>query len=63
MIPKSDKGITIREEQERNKVEGGQEEERPDRPCMDLILSEIPKKKRGLSESASLEPPSKKGKV
>ncbi|PKA66455.1 hypothetical protein AXF42_Ash007153 [Apostasia shenzhenica] len=41
---------------------GGQEKERAKGPCLDLILSEVPKKRRGPSESTSLEPPSKKAK-
>ncbi|PKA52408.1 hypothetical protein AXF42_Ash019792 [Apostasia shenzhenica] len=64
VIPKSDKGIVIREERERNKAEGGQEEkigEGAGSPCLDLVLSVVLKKKRGSSESASPEPPSKKG--
>ncbi|PKA58079.1 hypothetical protein AXF42_Ash019305 [Apostasia shenzhenica] len=31
-------------------------------PCLDLILRKVPKKRRGPSKSASLEPPSKKAK-
>ncbi|PKA52050.1 hypothetical protein AXF42_Ash013987 [Apostasia shenzhenica] len=61
---KSDKGIVIGEEKKRNKVEGGQEEktrEGAGSSCLDLVLSGVPKKKRGSSESASPEPPSKKG--
>ncbi|PKA50441.1 hypothetical protein AXF42_Ash021060 [Apostasia shenzhenica] len=66
VIPKSDKGIVIGEEKERNKVKGGQEEKREGgakSPCLNLVLSGVPKKKRGSTESASPEPPSKRGKV
>ncbi|PKA64117.1 hypothetical protein AXF42_Ash005129 [Apostasia shenzhenica] len=64
VIPKSDKGIVSGEEKERNKAEGGQEEktgEGAGSPCLHLVLSGVPKKKRDSSESASPEPPVKEG--
>ncbi|PKA57238.1 hypothetical protein AXF42_Ash002542 [Apostasia shenzhenica] len=65
VIPKSDKRIVIGEEKEMNKAEGGQEEKKEGgakSPCLDLVLSGVPKKKKGSIESASPEPPSKKEK-
>ncbi|PKA58760.1 hypothetical protein AXF42_Ash000853 [Apostasia shenzhenica] len=61
-IPKGAKGIVVGEKEEGNKADGGQEKERAEGPCLDLILSEVPKKKRGPSDSTSPEPPSKKAK-
>ncbi|PKA54366.1 hypothetical protein AXF42_Ash000199 [Apostasia shenzhenica] len=61
-IPKGAKGSVIGEKEEGNKADGGQEKERTEGPCLNLILSEVPKKKNGPSESTSPEPPSKKAK-
>ncbi|PKA48328.1 hypothetical protein AXF42_Ash021312 [Apostasia shenzhenica] len=65
VIPKNDKRVILGEEKKKNKAEEGQEEKREEgaeSPCLDLVPSGVPKKKRGSSESASPEPPSKKGK-
>ncbi|PKA55660.1 hypothetical protein AXF42_Ash006862 [Apostasia shenzhenica] len=61
-IPKGAKGVVIKERKEENKADGGQEKERTKGPCLDLILSMVPKKRRGPSESTSPEPPPKKAK-
>ncbi|PKA53452.1 hypothetical protein AXF42_Ash012394 [Apostasia shenzhenica] len=61
-ILKGDTGIVIGEKEEGNKAGGGREKERIEGPCLDLILNEVPKKKRGPSESTNPEPPSKKAK-
>ncbi|PKA63324.1 hypothetical protein AXF42_Ash005219 [Apostasia shenzhenica] len=59
-IPKGAKGIIIGEKEEGNEANRGQEKEGTEGPCLDLILSEVPEKKRSPSESTSLEPPNKK---
>ncbi|PKA64467.1 hypothetical protein AXF42_Ash007212 [Apostasia shenzhenica] len=59
-IPKGAKKIVIGEKTEGNEANRGQEKEGTKRHCLDLILSEVPGKKRGPSESASLKPPNKK---
>ncbi|PKA53873.1 hypothetical protein AXF42_Ash011353 [Apostasia shenzhenica] len=46
----------------KGKGDGGQGKERMEGPCLDLILSKVPKKKRGHSKSTSPESPSKKAK-
>ncbi|PKA66484.1 hypothetical protein AXF42_Ash003138 [Apostasia shenzhenica] len=77
MVPKSNKGIVLGGDEGREKVEeegqrkkdkgqeGAQEkgvEGAAASPCLDLILKEVPERKRGLPEQ-SPEPPLKKART
>ncbi|PKA52627.1 hypothetical protein AXF42_Ash001608 [Apostasia shenzhenica] len=71
VVPKDNKGIVVGEKEGEKKAEEkgqkrGEEAEVQGEtvsPCLDLVLKEVPKRKRDSKEKRSPEPPSNKGKT
>ncbi|PKA48410.1 hypothetical protein AXF42_Ash021599 [Apostasia shenzhenica] len=59
-IPKSGTGVVIGGKNEGNKADGGQEKEKVERPCLELVPREVHGEKRGSSGNTKPEPPQKK---
>ncbi|PKA48158.1 hypothetical protein AXF42_Ash020503 [Apostasia shenzhenica] len=60
--PKSSTRVVIREKKEGNKADGGQEKEKVEGPCLELVPMEVHREKRGPPGDSEPEPPQKKTK-
>ncbi|PKA55071.1 hypothetical protein AXF42_Ash003708 [Apostasia shenzhenica] len=59
-IPKSSTGVVIGGKNEGNKADGGQEKEKVEGSCLELVPREVHGENRGSSENTEPEPPQKK---